>query len=277
MTVYIEDVLIENFLVTFFTLSIVYSFQKQEKSKMRVFLSCIFASLITLLYPIFNLNNIFLFLLKIFIGYIICLIAYNGKTLKNQLFFVCMFFITTSIYGGINLCIYFAIYGNFESTKKLPTIFIVFSLYIITYFLKQCQKKLYQKKNINNFIFNIKIKNNNEIIKTIAYLDTGNILTDTQTGNPVVLVNYKIFNKINKNFSAINFLTDSFKGLKNAHKIEVKTATSKTQLLAFCVDELKIIEKGNTKVFSFPTLALSKVKITGFDCDVILNSKLLGE
>ena len=126
-------------------------------------------------------------------------------------------------------------------------------------------------------MYDLEIQNDNEIIKTIAYLDTGNILQDTITHKPVVLVNYKMFEKINKDFKLYNFLTKNFSGLKNAHHITVKTATSNSQLLAFSVDELKICVGESVKTFNKPTLALSKVKITGFDCDVILNSKLLGD
>ena len=277
MIVYIEDTIIENFLVTYLIEMIVYSFIKQKKSKIRIVISCLFASLIALLYPLLKLQTWLLFLLKILIGFIISIIAYKGKDLKNQLFFYVMFLITTSIYGGINLFIYFAIYGNFESSKKLPTILIVASLLFITYFLKQCQKKLYAKKNINNFMYDIEIQNNNEIIKTVAYLDTGNILQDTVSQNPVILVNYKMFEKINKNFKLHNLLTQKFDGLKDGHYILVKTATSNSQILAFSVDELKIHIGENVKTFHNPTFALSKVKITGFDCDVILNSKLIGE
>ena len=275
MIVYIEDTIIENFLVTYLIEMIVYSFIKQKKSKIRVVISCIFASLMALLYPLLKLQKGLLFFLKILVGFIISAIAYKGKDLKNQLFFYVMFLITTSIYGGINLFIYFAIYGNFESSKKLPTVLIVASLLFITYFLKQCQKKLYAKKNINNFMYDIEIQNNNETIKTVAYLDTGNILQDTITHNPVVLVNYKMFEKINKDFKLHNLLTKKFDGLKDAHHITVKTATSNSQILAFSVDELKIHIGDSIKTFS--TFALSKVKITGFDCDVILNSKLIGE
>ena len=277
MIVYIEDTIIENFLVTYLIEMIVYSFIKQKKSKIRIVISCLFASLIALLYPLLKLQTWLLFLLKILIGFIISIIAYKGKDLKNQLFFYVMFLITTSIYGGINLFIYFAIYGNFESSKKLPTVLIVVSLLFITYFLKQCQKKLYAKKNINNFMYDIEIQNNNEIIKTVAYLDTGNILQDTVSQNPVILVNYKMFEKINKNFTLHNLLAKKFDGLKDGHYILVKTATSNSQILAFSVDELKIHIGENVKTFHNPTFALSKVKITGFDCDVILNSKLIGE
>lgn len=277
MIVYIEDTIIENFLVTYLIEMIVYSFTKQKKSKIRIVISCLLASLIALLYPLLKLQTWLLFLLKMLIGFIISIIAYKGKDLKNQLFFYVMFLITTSIYGGINLFIYFAIYGNFESSKKLPTVLIVASLLFITYFLKQCQKKLYAKKNINNFMYDIEIQNNNEIIKTVAYLDTGNILQDTVSQNPVILVNYKMFEKINKNFKLHNLLTKKFDGLKDGHYILVKTATSNSQILAFSVDELKIHIGENVKSFHNPTFALSKVKITGFDCDVILNSKLIGE
>lgn len=277
MIVYIEDTIIENFLVTYLIEQIVFSFIKHKKSNIRIWLSCAFASIIAIVYPLLQLNNLLMMILKFLIGFIICLIAYKGKNIKSQMLYFVMFMFVTSIYGGMNLFIYFAIYGNFESSHKLPTVFIVFSLLAITYLLKQCQKALYEKKKIHNFIYQIEILNNGEVIKTNAYLDSGNILQDDKTQKPVILVNYKIFEKINKNYSVQNLLMKKFEGLKNGHFIMVKTATSNSQFLAFSVDELKVFFNSQIKVYKNPTFALSKVKITGFDCDVILNSKLIGE
>ena len=275
MIVYIEDTLIENFLITYIILYIIFSFIKENKNKFRIIAASVFGAFVAFLYPIINLNSFLILFLKLCMRYIITLIAYKNKSLKKQIFFYVMFIFITAIYGGINLLIYFSIYGNFESSRKLPTLLIIFSVFLITYFIKQCEKVIYSKKNINNFIYEIIITINEKKIKTKGYLDTGNILCDTVYKKPVVLINYKMFSKINKNFPIQNFLTQNTQGLKKGHYIKVKTATSNDMLLAFCVDSLEIILKDKTVKILEPVFALSKIKITGFDCDVILNSKLL--
>ena len=277
MTVYIEDTIIENFLVTYLIVSIIFSFISEEKSKIRVIFACIFASLMALVYPLLNLNGILTLLLKIFVAYIIIIIAYKTSNLKKQMFFLLMFLFVTAIYGGINLMVYFAIYGNFENSKKMPTILILVCLFTISYFLKQCQLKLYSKKQINNFVYNITIKNEDIVIKTKAYLDSGNILTDNLTKKPIILVNFKMFAKINKNYPIECLLTKSTKGLKNGRYISVKTATSVDNILTFEIDCLEIVVNNKIQIINNPIFALSKVKISGFDCDVILNSKLIGD
>lgn len=276
MTVYIEDTLIENFLVTYLIVQIVFEFSKDKKSNVRIILSCIFASIVALVYPLININGVLLLMLKFCVGYIITLIAYNGTTLKKQMFFYVMFMFVTAIYGGINLMIYFSVYGNFSGEQKLPTILILFVLMVISYFLRMCQKKLYKNKQIQNFVFDVVLTNENTTIKTKAYLDSGNILCDLDQ-KPIVLVNYKMFNKLNKNFDIKNIIKSDLSSLKNGHFVSVKTASSKTKLIAFSIDELKIKQKEKILTFVNPTFALSKVKITGFDCDVILNGKMIGE
>ncbi len=277
MIVYIEDTLIENFLITYIILCIIFSFIKEEKHKIRMILASIFGAVVALLYPIINLNSFFILILKICMGYIITLIAYKNASLKKQIFFFVMFMFITAVYGGINLMLYYCLYGNFESSKKLPTVLILISVSVVTYLIKQCEQVIYKKKTLNNFIYDVVINLNSTTIKTKGYLDSGNILCDTITNKPVVLVNFKMFSKINKDFLLQNLITKNTNGLKNGHYINVKTATSNDSLLAFCVDSLQIVQKDKTITILNPTFALTKVKISGLDCDVVLNPKLIME
>ncbi len=277
MIVYIEDTLFENFLITYIILCIIFGFIKEEKHKFRMFFASLFGAGVALIYPIINLSSFFILTLKMCMGYIITLIAYKNSSLKKQIFFFIMFIFITAIYGGINLMLYFCLYGNFESSKKLPTLLILISVGVVTYFIKQCERVIFKKKTLNNFIYDIIINLNSTSIKTKGYLDSGNILCDTTTNKPVVLVNFKMFSKINKDFVVSNLVTQKTNGLKNGHYIEVKTATSNDRLLAFCVDSLQILKKDKTLTILNPTFALTKVKISGLDCDVILNPKLIME
>ena len=270
MTVYIEDTLIENFIITFLVLNISFCFLNEKKSLLRVIFASLFGGVISVIYSLLNLNNILLFVTKMCIGYIICLIGYKTKIQKKQILFFLIFIVITAIYGGINLMIYY----SFNMQISLPVLLL--SIFVITYILKQLQMKFYQKRTINNFLYDIVIKFNNICIKSKGYLDSGNILFDPQSQKPIVLVNFKLFEKINKDFSIQNLLTKNLNGLKNGHYIEVKTATSIDKILVFSVDSLEIFQNDKKIIVNEPFFALSKVKITGLDCDVILNPKLLG-
>ena len=277
MTVFIEDTIIENFLVTYLILHIVFSFVLEEKSMLRIVFASIFASMVALLYPIINLSGTLLLILKLFTGYIITLIAYKTVLLKNQIFFFVMFMFTTAVYGGINLMIYYCLYGDFASSQKLPTVLIVCVFCVVSYFLNQCKIKLYSKKQINNFLFDVTITNNNWVLKTKAYLDTGNVLKDNKTQKPITLINFKVFEELNPDFTIDKLITKNLSGLQNGRYITVKTATSTNTLLVFDADKLEIKDINQSKIITSPSFALSKVKITGLNCDVILNSKLIGE
>ena len=275
MTVYIEDVLFENFLVTYLILIIVYMLVGQSQSKIRHILASVLGGAVALLYPLINISSVLLTLLKCAIGYIICLCAYKG-TQKRQFLFYVLFLFTTAIYGGINLMISFAVFGSFDS-GKLPTILVVFVLMVVTYLLKQCQKTLYKKKNILNFVYDVVIKNDDKVVKARAYLDTGNVLVDPSANKPVALMGYKVFEKLCKNYCAINLITQNTNGLKNGHYIKVKTATGEDNILVFLVDSIEIKNSKQKICIKNPMFALSKVKITGLDCDVILNANYLSE
>ena len=168
----------------------------------------------------------------------------------------------------------YSIYGNFD-TGKLPTFAIISILAIVTYLLNQCKTMLYKKKNIQNFVYDVVIKNDGKIVKTQGYLDTGNVLVDPKDNRPVALMGFKIFEKLCKDFSVSNFLTKSTNGLKNGHYINVKTATGENSILVFDVDFLEIKNSKEKVCINNPVFALSKVKITGFDCDVILNANYI--
>lgn len=274
MVVYIEQTLLENFLVTYFVITIVNLFIKENKSLTRKIIASLFGSFLALLYPILNIEGMLLLLLKMCVGYIITLFAYGTKLIKKQMFFYCMFVFVTAIYGGISLMIHFSLYGNFTGEQKLPTILIVAVLMVVTYFLKQVASRLYQKKQLNNFIFKVIICNNGKQIKTNAYLDTGNVLCD-KSGEPISLVNFKLFSLLNKNMNAINLLKKDLQSLKNGRLIKVKTLTGFDDVIVFNVDSIKIIDGKSAYNIQNPSFALSKVKISELGCDVVLNPKQL--
>ena len=271
MEIYIEDVLLQNFLVTYLVIFIVFLFLNEQRLLVWHFLASFLGAGFAMLYPIIHLSPAIMLVLKMLVGYIITLVCYRTKSQKKQMFFYVMFMFVTAIYGGITLFVQFSIYGNFAGDKKLPSIISIIIVLITTYFLKQVKDRLYQKKQMSNFVFKVIIKNDGTIVKTLAYLDTGNVLCDPSTNLPISLVNFKLFSCLNKKFQVQDLLKKNLDNLKDGKYINVKTITGEDSVICFKVDSLEIIDNQNRYVIQNPSFALSKVKMSGFDCDMILN------
>lgn len=275
MIVYIEYVIINNFLVTFMLIVATNMCFKQKNCLIRNLLACVFGATMAILYPLCNLSGIFLLLLKCIVGLLICAIAYKCENVKKLFLFFIAFMFLTAMYGGVNMMIYFAIYGDFSFTKTLPLPIILFSIFLITYFLKQIVFIIYKKKQISQFLYQIEINNNAEKIVTNAYLDSGNILCDPQNNNPIVVINHKIFNKLFSDFSPIKLATKNVAELKNAHYIKVSTVTANGEMLVFSVDNIILNLPTGKKEIKMPSLGLTNTSFKHLCCDMLLNPKLI--
>lgn len=275
MIVYIEYVLINNFLVTFMLILATNMCFKLKNNITRNLFASTFGAIMAILYPLCNLTGIIILLLKGFVGFLITAIAYKCENVKKLFVFFVVFIFLTAMYGGINMMIYFAVYGDFAFTKTLPLPIILFSIFMITYFLKQVVFIFYKKKQISQFLYEIEINNNAEKIVTNAYLDSGNILCDPQNNNPIVVINHKIFNKLFSDFSPIKLATKNVAELKNAHYIKVSTVTANGEMLVFNVDNIILNLPNGKKEIKMPSLGLTNTSFKHLCCDMLLNPKLI--
>lgn len=168
--------------------------------------------------------------------------------------------------------IHFSVYGDFLGHQKLPSILIVGLLLITTYFLKQVISRIYQKTKLNSFVYKITITNGKIKVKTNGYLDTGNLLCDSNNC-PISLINYKLFSQLNNSFDIKDLLQQNIGKLKNGRYIKVKTLTGFDSVLVFSVDSLEVFDGKDKYFIDSPSFALSKVKITELGCDVVLNPR----
>ena len=115
----------------------------------------------------------------------------NAKILAKQLL---IFYLTSFLFGGVAFALIYVVKpqkilmknGLFMGTYPLKTIFIgaiISSIIIITAF-KIVKTKITPK----DIYYTIKIKLNQKQIETTAIVDTGNMLKDPITGNPVIVV-----------------------------------------------------------------------------------------
>ena len=144
-------------------------------------------------------SNLFI---KIILSIIMVYIAYKPKNIKTLAKQILIFYLTSFLFGGVAFALIYVIKpqeilmknGLFLGTYPLKTVFlgaIIASIIVITAF------KIVKTKISKQDIFcNIKIKLNGKEIETISMVDTGNMLKDPITGNPVIVVEATLLENI---------------------------------------------------------------------------------
>lgn len=270
MIVYVEDCLIENFVVTFLILKCVCLCFKLKLNKIKIILACLFASTISVLYPLVQINNVLLVVLKLSVGFIIVAIAFDKNNIVAK-YITFVFF--TALYAGLNILFYYFLYGSVVVYDNFPT-YVLLGLLLLIYFLtKQCISLARKKLTISNFVYKVKIKHQGKTIEASAFLDSGNTLTDNDSA-PVFIINSKLFNKLYKNISISDLLTKNFKNLNNPHYIKSGFASGSGKILVFSVDCVEIMEINNVKKIELTNakLGISYSNFNkNFNCDMLLN------
>ncbi len=136
-------------------------------------------------------SNLFL---KIILSIIIVYIAYKPKGVKSLAKEILIFYLTSFLFGGVAFAMIYVVKpqeilmknGLFLGTYPLKTVFlgaIIASMILITAF-----KIVKTKISKNDMYCDIKIYLNGKTVTTKAMVDTGNLLKDPLTGNPVIVV-----------------------------------------------------------------------------------------
>lgn len=187
MVIYLDLLWFLNFFLDFLILLIVSYTLKRTTSLKRIILGSLVGSLTTFL-VFFKLSNLFLNLFKILYGCLIIIVTFN---LGNKKYFfnnLAYFYMTSILLGGF---MYF-LNNNFNKSYSLNInyLFVILLSPIILYLYYKQNKEL---KTKYQFYYPISITfNDNEVIKTNAFLDTGNTLKDPYAHKPIILLSKKL-------------------------------------------------------------------------------------
>lgn len=279
MEIYIESVLIDNLVINSILLFLTAKILSYNFKKSRLMISSSFATIMSFVFPLFNLNSIILFVPKFLLGALIILMAFKINTFKDfiRLFFA--FLILTAVMGGMCFMLCFA----FKSTTQfsggnlvydgMPIGIVVIVVFVVCKLINDFIKYLRTKEKIKKFKFKTIIKNLGKEYNFMGFLDSGNILVDALTQKPVIVIGIGVFKKI-FNLSNEDIINGNF-SLQNSRYIRINTATKLEKMLIFEVEEI-VIEFEKPLKLQSPILgvALKNFK-TQFDCDLLLNLKLV--
>ena len=205
MTIYLDLILLENFILN---LIILYAVGIETKTKIK-HLKIILASILGSLYAIvtYIIKNTFVnsIIMKIILSIIMIYISFDAKNYKELMKKTVFFYFTSFAFGGGALAVIYMvntrkisiqngiILGNYTFFTIAIGVILAFIITIISF--KLIKNKISKK----DLIRNITIKINNKYIKVKAMIDTGNLLKEPITNIPVIVVEDSLFrNTIHK-------------------------------------------------------------------------------
>ena len=247
LKIYIDLILILNFFQDFILLFSVSMVLKRKASINRLIIGAAVGG-ISILFLFFNLNT---FILKIFISIIMILISFGYGSIKYFFMNIISLYISSIILGGflyfLNLEFSYDRVGIIFINKGISINIIVIMLLspLFIYIYVKYVKKL--KYNYSNY-YNVKIFYQKKIYEYVGYMDTGNVLVDSLTNKPVILIDKRklLFNI--KEFRIIPYMSingTSFIKVFKVSKIVIDDNEYKNVLLGImdniCLDGVDLI------------------------------------
>ena len=178
MVVYIEYALIENFLFDGVLLSLAGYAARIKLRLWRILLSAFIGALFAVLFPLLSLPFFLSVLLKISVGFLLCLIPFDRlKTKKDwgrYAFNAGLFFLFTFSLGGALT----GVYEGFLSGKTLNTIpawFVFLGFSLASFALLLLLRKIYKKRRLHSFIYPCEMLYAGRKIAADGYFDSGNL------------------------------------------------------------------------------------------------------
>lgn len=266
MKIYIELSLFINLFLNSFILKTT-ALVLKERAKLW-FMSALFGGVISLFYP--TLQPSFFVKVALFVStsVVMFLLSFDVKNIKQFFIKYIAMLACTFLFGGGVLTLENLI-GEF------PLFIVAIAGAVLYFILKIVIKFIKKQEKIINFNYNITIRDNGKEIVEDGFLDSGNMLYDTITKKPVILINFDVFHKLYENVSLSSILSKTLnqRSIKNGHYIKINSIGSGTSLFVFTIDEMVV---GQDKIFKDVMVGLS---FSGFEKSfgkkVLLHSELV--
>ena len=282
MTVYLDIVLIENVLMNYIILFATGFIQKIEMKQIRLIISSIFGGIYALV-SYLNIIPIYSnFFMKILLSIIMIYVAFNIQNIKKLLKTILLFYLSSFVMGGCALALLYIINPeniSFKNGVLIGTYPMKVTLiagvvgFLIIQISFQINKRQMKKKDM---ICDLEISINKKKIKLKSYVDTGNMLKEPLTKEPVIIVEKeKLNNIINVNIEEILGGDD-----KKIEKIKFRIIPFKTIgkengiLIGIKPDFVKIIFEDNEKYVENVIIGMYDKKI-GKEYQALIGLELL--
>ncbi|MDD4316869.1 MAG: sigma-E processing peptidase SpoIIGA [Clostridia bacterium] len=260
MTVYIEYILLDNLAVDMFLLYLVFIVRKRNAGLARVFAAGLTGAVFSVLYPFLGNYNYFV---KVLLSPFMLAIVAKYKRFSEYAVSLAVFLIISFCLAGavVMLSSFSAVdLTKYNAKVQLLPFFIFGSSLIIMLLLKICMKEFYKRRAIAKAEFSARVAlKGGGKAEVKALYDSGNQLYNPATGEPMVIISQRLFDKL---------------GCEKGEEIFVRTVGGLKPLDTAELDFEIYSESGQNKIYK------AKAGISGDvngEYDIILHSDMTGE
>jgi len=235
MEIYIDVLILENFIVNLFLLLITMKLIHHKCKTSVLIIASFLGSMYTLILFIPKLNIFSNIPFQVIVAVIMVKLTYGKTSIINLFRATSIFFITTFTLSGI--CFLFSlkenmyILGETFSMKNYPIKFLILSFMVLFIICNRINYYLKERSFVNNYMFCVEcyIENKNYIFN--GFLDTGNELREPITNLPCILIEKDLLCDVN------------FSG-NNIYYIPYSTVKYDGKLLGIRVNNINIKNNG---------------------------------
>lgn len=194
MTIYVDIIIIENLIMNFIILYATGLILKIKLSFFKLLCASFIGSIYSALQYISNMKILSNIMIKTFLSIVIIWVAFHPQNIKKMCKQLMLFYLTTFTFGGVATYLIYVLKpqnivmknGMYVGTYVLKVIFIgaILGTVILLVSFKISKNKISKK----DMICKILIKLNGKEITLNTMVDTGNMLKEPITGNPVAVV-----------------------------------------------------------------------------------------
>lgn len=194
ITIYIDIIILENIIINYIILYATGLILKVKISYLKILLSSLIGAIYAVVQYISKIDIYSNGIAKIFLSIIMIYVAYNPPNIKKMFKESIVFYLTTFTFGGVATYLIYVLKpqniiiknGIYVGTYVIKVVFIGAILgSIILLIAFRISKNKINKKDM---FCKIKVQLNGKCIILNTMVDTGNMLKEPLTGNPVVII-----------------------------------------------------------------------------------------
>lgn len=260
MIIYVDVLFIVNFFITYLLLLLTKALLKSSAKTARMLISSLIGGLYSLVILIDDLTPLVSVLGKLAVSAVLVLIAFGFRRITSFIKDVALFYFSNMLFLGVILC-FQLIFNSKAAAVNNSTVYFDISAPVLlmsafsAYVISIAVIKIYNKTLGKTEIYNLKIFKNGDCHTMLAFLDSGNKLTEPFSSYPVIIV-------------------DSSKMFYESERIiPFNTVGGDGILQAFKPDKIEISNGKNKIETDRVYIALSNVEEQNYSA--ILNSQIL--
>lgn len=245
-TVIYADVLVFiNIILNYFLLRATAKITSSERRPVRFLLASVLGGAYSLMIFVDGIPNIMILLINIIFSCVMVLVAFTINSFKAFMKKSASFFLSHAAFAGIMLflCTFIfddsAIYKNGAVYFDLDILTLTVSA-VACYAILSIISRFTKSKNPSECVYEIELSLNEKSVKMKALFDTGNALTDSFSGRPVIICEMSKAQKLFPNEIYNSNGCPDITELKGFRLIPYSTVSSAGALPAFPIDKIQI-------------------------------------